>query len=165
MLSPPLRFSAPAGFIWRRGMNESINALVEAEVERRLSDPVYLREANQRLIEKVQRLEREAEALVPVKTFYDAVTKSDDWMEMAAAVKLLAYKGWGRNKTFSLLRDRKIFRYNNEPYQQYVERGCFKTVEELFENAYGRTGIYRKTMVSNKGLEFIKKLIDTAENE
>jgi phage antirepressor YoqD-like protein len=86
-------------------------------------------------------------------------------MEMAAAVKLLAYKGWGRNKVFFLLRDRQIFRNNNEPYQQYVERGYFKTVEEVFEDAYGRTGVYRKTMVSNKGLEFIKKLIDTAENE
>jgi phage antirepressor YoqD-like protein len=146
-------------------MDKEIEALVQVEVERRLSDPVYLREANQRLIEKVQRLEREAEALVPVKAFYDAVTESDDWMEMTAAVKLLAYKGWGRNKVFSLLRDRQVFRYNNEPYQQYVERGCFKTVEELFEDAYGRTGIYRKTMVSNKGLEFIKKLIDTQENK
>jgi phage antirepressor YoqD-like protein len=146
-------------------MDKEIEALVQVEVERRLSDPVYLREANQRLIEKVQRLEREAEALVPVKAFYDAVTESDDWMEMSAAVKLLAYKGWGRNKVFSLLRDRQVFRYNNEPFQQYVERGCFKTVEELFEDAYGRTGIYRKTMISNKGLELIKKLIDTKANE
>jgi phage antirepressor YoqD-like protein len=144
---------------------ENFNALVEAEVERRLSDPVYLREANQRLIEKVQRLEREAEALVPVKAFYEAVTESDDWMEMSAAVKLLAYKGWGRNKVFSLLKNRQILRYNNEPYQQYVERGYFKTVEELFEDAYGRAGVYRKTMVSNKGLEFIKKLIDAKEAE
>jgi phage antirepressor YoqD-like protein len=95
---------------------ENFNALVEAEVERRLSDPVYLREANQRLIEKVQRLEREAEALAPVKAFYEAVTESDDWMEMSAAVKVLAYKGWGRNKVFELLRDRQILRYNNEPY-------------------------------------------------
>jgi hypothetical protein len=38
-------------------------------------------------------------------------------------------------------------------------------VEEVFEDAYGRTGIYRKTMISNKGLEFIKKLVDAKEAE
>jgi phage antirepressor YoqD-like protein len=117
-------------------------------------------ERNKRLTETIQSRERELEALVPVKAFYDAVTESDDWMEMAAVVKVLAIPGYGRNKVFALLRDRQIFRYNNESYQEYVERGYFKTIEELFEDSYGRTGVYRKTMVSNKGLEFIKKLIN-----
>jgi phage antirepressor YoqD-like protein len=140
-------------------MDKEIEALVQVEVERRLSDPVYLREANQRLIEKVQRLEREAETLVPIKAFYDAVTESDDWMEMAAAVKILAINGWGRNKVFDLLRDKGVLRYNREPYQEFVDRGYFKTVEKEFTTPYGETAIYRKTVVSQRGLDYIRKLI------
>jgi phage antirepressor YoqD-like protein len=143
-------------------MNGRIEELVKVEVERRLSDPVYLRDTVVRLTEALQRRERELEALAPVKSFYDAVTESDDWMEMSAAVKVLAYKGWGRNKVFELLRDRQILRYNNEAYQQYVERGYFKTVEQIFENPYGETMINRKTMVSQRGLDFIRKLIAEA---
>jgi len=145
------------------------NELVTAEVEKRLSDPVYLQEQllrlaedRKRLAETIQSREREIEALAPVKDFYDRVTESDDWMEMAAVVKVLAYKGWGRNNVFSLLRDRQILRYNNEPYQEYIERGYFKTIEEMFEDSYGRTMVYRKTMVSQKGLDFIRKLITEA---
>jgi phage antirepressor YoqD-like protein len=143
-------------------MDNQIEELVKVEVERRLSDPVYLRDTVVRLTEALQRRERELETLAPVKSFYDAVTESDDWMEMAAAVKILAYKGWGRNKVFELLRDRQILRYNNEPYQQYVERGYFKTIEQIFENPYGETMINRKTMVSQRGLDFIRRLIAEA---
>jgi phage antirepressor YoqD-like protein len=140
-------------------MDKKIEELVTVEVERRLSDPAYLRDTVVRLTEALQSRERELEALAPVKDFYERVTESDDWMEMAAAVKVLAYKGWGRNKVFELLRDRQILRYNNEPYQQYVERGYFKTVEQTFETAYGETMINRKTMVSQRGLDFIRRLI------
>ena len=147
-------------------MEEQIESLVAAEVNKRLSDPSYLQgqilrfiEDRKRLTEAVQSRERELEALAPVKAFYDAVTEPEGWMEMAAAVKVLAIPGCGRNKTFALLRDRQIFRHNNEPYQQYVEHGYFKTAEELFEDACGRNGVYRKTLVSNKGLDFIRKVI------
>jgi phage antirepressor YoqD-like protein len=152
-------------------MDEKMNELVRVEVERRLSDPVYLQEAlslqierNKRLAETIQSREREIEALVPVKAFYKAVTESDDWMEMAAAVKVLAIPGYGRNNTFALLRDRQILRHNgNEPYQQYVERGLFKSIEQIFENSYGETMINRKPMVSQKGLDFIRKLVTGVE--
>jgi phage antirepressor YoqD-like protein len=143
-------------------MDKEIEALVQVEVERRLSDPAYLRDTVARLAEALQSRERELEAMAPIKSFYDAVTESDDWMEMSAAVKVLAYKGWGRNKVFELLRERQILRYNNEAYQQYVERGYFKTIEQVFETAYGETMINRKTMVSQRGLDFIRKLIAEA---
>jgi phage antirepressor YoqD-like protein len=83
-------------------------------------------------------------------------------MEMAVVVKVLACRGYGRNKTFKLLRNCQILRKNNEPYQQYVERGYFRTVEAVYEYSIGRTVIYRKTMVSQRGLDFIRKLIRAA---
>jgi hypothetical protein len=44
-----------------------------------------------------------------------------------------------------------------------VERGYFRTVEEQFDDPYGRSMIYRKTMVSQRGLDFIRKLIKAEE--
>lgn len=147
--------------------NGEIKDLVAVEVDRRLSDPVYLQDQLLRLIgdrksliEEIRDLEREKEALAPVKSFYDRVTESDDWMEMAAAVKHLAYKGYGRNNTFKFLKRQRVLRCNNEPYQEYVELGYFKIIEEIFDDCYERTRIYHKTMVSQKGLDFIRKLID-----
>jgi len=137
-----------------------MNELIEAEVQKKLIDPVYLREAILHLTDIIAGKDREIETLTPIKDFYDRITASDNWMEMAAAVKVLAYKGFGRNKTFEMLRERKILRSNNEPYQDYVERGYFKTIEEEFDDTYGRAMIYRKTMVSQKGLDFIRKLIE-----
>jgi anti-repressor protein len=141
--------------------DKDFNELVQTEVEKRLSDPVTLRESLLRLSEKVKSLEKEIETIIPMKKFYVAVTESDDWMEMAAAVKVLAAKGFGRNKVFELLRERSILRYNNEPYQQYVERGYFKTIEQVFTIAdSAEVMINRKTMVSQKGLDFIRKIIN-----
>ena len=111
-----------------------------------------------RLSEALQAKERELEALAPAKEFYEAVTNSDDWMEMSAVAKVLGYKGWGRNNIFRLLKEQEVLRYNNEPYQKYVERGFFKTIEQVYDTGY-KTGINRKPMISQRGLDFIRKLI------
>jgi phage antirepressor YoqD-like protein len=81
----------------------NLNALVEAEGERRLSDPVYLQTALLEMSRSMLEKDRQIADMRPAKEFYDAVTESDDWMEMSAAVKVLAVNGWGRNKVFDLL--------------------------------------------------------------
>jgi len=145
----------------------------EKAILKLLNNPTFLQEKlvvvlqeNKQLTEEKKQLsialkdkESEIDALIPKVEFFDCVTKSDDWMEMATAVKVLAFPGWGRNKVFEFLRERKILRYNNEPYQEYVERGYFKTIEQIFTNSYSETMINKKTMVSQKGLDYIRKLI------
>ena len=139
---------------------------VKLEVQKKLSDPVYLQEKllfvlqnNKQLIEAIESKELEIKALEPAKDFYDTVTKIDTWFEMSEVSKILNIQGYGRNKVFRLLRDHGVLRRNNEPYQRYVDCGYFKIVEEVYELPYGETDIYRKTVVSNKGIEHIKKII------
>ena len=96
----------------------------------------------------------------PKVDFYDTVTKSDEWMEMSEVAKLLNYKKLGRNKIFNILRENKILRKNNQPYQEYVDRGCFKLIEQVYTTTYGDTRISYKTVISQKGLDYIKKVID-----
>lgn len=93
---------------------------------------------------------------------YDTVMNAEDWMEMSEVAKLLNYPKLGRNKIFNILRENGILRKNNQPYQEYVDRGYFKLVEQVYTNRYGTTKISFKTIISQKGLEYIKKIIDTS---
>ena len=136
---------------------KEIQLRVEQELERRLKDPFFVIESYQKVI-AIQNTK--IEALLPKAEFFDVVTQSDDWVEMSAAVKLLGIKGWGRNNTFQFLRDRGVLRHNNEPYQQYVDRGYFKIVEQHFSNPQtGETMVNRKPVVSQKGIDFIRRII------
>ena len=162
----------------RQAVNDNEMKDLEEQVEERIlkriyNDPVFLQEKllsaleeNRRLIEDkkllaetVQVANSEITRLTPAKEFFDRVTAADDWMEMSAVAKVLCYKGYGRNKIYDLLRDKQIIRYNREPYQDYVDRGYFRIIEEAYEKPSG-PDVYRKTMVSQKGLDFIRKLIE-----
>lgn len=84
----------------------------------------------------------------------------DDKVEMSAVAKLLDYDGIGRNKLFKILRDEKILRYNNEPYQEYIDRGYFSVIEQEVSVNYDNTIINKKTIVTQKGIDYIRKKLD-----
>jgi phage antirepressor YoqD-like protein len=95
--------------------------------------------------------------------FYDTAMSSDDWLSMDEVAKIINFEGWGRNDLFKFLREGRILKTNighNQPYQQYVKRKYFKLIEELWEDKKGRTHIYSKTVVSQKGVEWIGKQLD-----
>ena len=95
--------------------------------------------------------------------FYDTAMSSDDWLSMDEVAKIINFEGWGRNDLFKFLREGRILKTNighNQPYQQYVKRKYFKLIEELWEDKKGRTHIYSKTVVSQKGVEWIRKQLD-----
>lgn len=110
------------------------------------------------LVEATQQLQEQQEKV----DFYDTVTKSDKWFAINKAAKLLNFKGIGQNVLFVLLRELKIFMDTatnwNQPYQRYVDAGHFKIVEENFKKN-GEDAVYCKTVVSNKGLDFIRGLL------
>ena len=67
--------------------------------------------------------------------------------------------GIGRNKLFELLRNRKILMNNNTPYQRYVDSGWFRCIETKFTRPNGDTCINVKTVVLQKGVDAIRRLI------
>lgn len=93
----------------------------------------------------------------PKVAFYNTVTDSKDTMEIGTVAKVLNLP-YGRNTLFSILRGKNILRDNNEPYQLYIDRGYFKIVEEPYKKN-GATFIGFKTVVYQKGLEYIKKVV------
>ena len=101
----------------------------------------------------------------PKVDFYDAVTGSDTTIDMAVAAKVLNINGVGRNKMFELLRDNKVLQSNNTPYQKYVDNGCFRVVESKYNKPDGSAHVSFKTVVYQKGLDCIRRIIVEAARD
>jgi len=115
-----------------------------------------------RLALENEQLQLEAKQNAPKVEFFDQVTGSSDTVDMAQAAKVLNM-GIGRNKLFELLRNEKVLQGNNQPYQTYIDRGYFRMVESKYQKNNGDTHINIKTVVYQKGLDFICKLIKEAK--
>jgi len=111
--------------------------------------------------ERAARLEAEKKLklLEPKGQFYDDVTGSKDSVEMGHVAKVLGIKRMGRNRLFSLLREKKVLDKNNIPYQQYIDLGYFRMLEQKYSVPSGETKINIKTMVFQKGIDFIGRKI------
>lgn len=99
----------------------------------------------------------------PKVDFYDRVTESSDCIDIGQCAKVLNVHGIGRNKLFEILRQKKILNERNQPYQKYVDCGYFRIIETSFNLSDGTQKINLKTVVFQKGLDFIRKMIEVAE--
>lgn len=106
-------------------------------------------------VEQREKLERERQVLLPKAEFFDAVTDSKTAVSIGDAAKVLD-AGIGQNKLFAWLRDRNILRGDNTPYQRYIDNGYFRVVEQKYQ-VNGETRISIKTLVFQKGIDYIRK--------
>lgn len=104
------------------------------------------------------KLEAKAREDAPKVEFYDTTAKSDDTFDLDNVAKTLNYKNIGRNNLFKILKEQKVLMRNRNPYQKYVDCGYFKIVQQPFDRG-GKPGINSKTVVYQKGVDFIKKFI------
>lgn len=95
----------------------------------------------------------------PAVDFYKTVTGSSDTFDMKTVSKVLN-KDIGRNKLFALLRNHNVLDKNNQPYQTYIDRGYFRVIESSFVDKYLTTHINLKTVVYQKGVDFINRLLE-----
>ena len=103
-------------------------------------------------------VEKKVQIMEPKAEFYDDVAGSKDAISIGEVAKVLGIKGLGRNNLFQLLRDKKVLQNNNQPYQAYVDRGYFRVIEQSFITPDGDTKISIKTLVYQKGLDYIRKI-------
>jgi phage antirepressor YoqD-like protein len=125
-------------------------------------------EAYEEELERLKLLnEQQEQKLVeqaPKVDFYDCVTGSSDTIDMKEAAKVLNC-GLGRTKLFELLRNKGILDKNNQPYQRYVDSGYFRIIESKYTTPDGTTRISLKTVIFQKGLDFIRKLVAGVQDE
>lgn len=89
--------------------------------------------------DKNQKLNAQLEEQKPKVAFADMAVKSKDNVLIRQMAKLLCDNGVkiGEKRLYALLREKKVLMQNNEPYQQYVDRGYFVVVERIIATSYG----------------------------
>jgi len=108
-------------------------------------------------------LKAKAEADKPKVEFYDQVAGSGDAISIREVAAILNIPGWGQNRIFALLRGLKILDIRNVPYREYQDRGYFRVIEQKWTDKEGDTHINLKTLVYQKGVDFIRKIIQKQE--
>lgn len=96
--------------------------------------------------------------------FYDAVAGATTAISIGECAKVLNM-GIGQNKLFAFLRDKNILMHNNIPYQAYQDQGWFRVIEQKYTKPNGETHINLKTVVFQKGVDGIRKLIEKKGGE
>lgn len=131
------------------------NYSIMNKVPRTFAEALRLAAEQQEKFETQQKL---IDVQKPKAEFYDDVVESKDAMSMDRVAKTLNM-GIGRNKLFELLRSKKILMSNNTPYQRYVDSGWFRCIETKFTKPNGDICINVKTVVLQKGVDAIRRLI------
>lgn len=132
------------------------------ELQAKVKVPTTMKEALLLALEqqeKIEALELKVIEDKPKVEFYNEVTGSQTTFTMDKVAKILNFKKVGRNTLFDILRKNEILRNDNTPYQSYVDRGWFRLIESKFTKPDGETCITYKTVVYQKGVDGILKLL------
>ena len=101
----------------------------------------------------------------PKALFYDTVADAKNAISIREAAKVIGISGLGQNKLFQFLKDKKLLMDNNQPYQEYVNRGYFRTIEQKYTKPDGTVFVSIKTLVTQRGLDYITKLLNNPERK
>jgi Rha family phage regulatory protein len=107
----------------------------------------------------------QSEALIvaaPKVRFHDAVAQAINCQTVKEVAQVL---GTGQNRLFVWLRKEKILQGNRLPYQQFIDAGYFRVVEKERPDAHGERHTYTQTLVTGKGLTWIKKRLEHIQSE
>lgn len=96
-----------------------------------------------------------------VQAYYSFLSSTTalDFSTVSKALKM------GRNKLFEFCRQKELLKYNNEPYQKYVDSGLF---EVIIVNKYNDSDFnqnFSKTLITPKGQEKIRMLLQGDKDE
>lgn len=105
-----------------------------------------------------EELKRQNEKLLPAAKFAYQLCSSKDTIEIGECAKVLN-KNIGRNRLFEFLRNSNVLQSNNIPYQKYIDAGYFRVIESKYVTPNGETKISLKTVVFQKGVAYINKLL------
>lgn len=135
---------------------------LENELRQQFKIPQTFSEALLLASKQAEQIEYQNKLLLeqkPKVDFFEAVTGSKDTIDMGCVAKVLNKK-IGRNKLFDFLRENGVLMSNNVPYQKFCDCGYFRVIESKYTKPDGSTHIGLKTLVYQKGVNYINKLLD-----
>ena len=144
-----------------------INRWEQLETEKRNGGFVIPKTLSQALMlaakqaEQIEQQQKLLEVQKPKVEFFDSVADSKTAVPMNDVAKVLSIKGYGRNNLFEYLRNNKVLMNNNRPYQKYVDAGYFRVIEQHYQRN-GEEQISFKTLVYQRGIDFIRRMLNAA---
>ena len=109
-----------------------------------------------------ERLQLEVQTLAPKAEIYERLMSSDELLTMAETAKVLSQKKGktiGQNRLFAFLKEKRVLKSDNVPYQSYIDSGYFKLIVSTWtdpENNKERMNF--KTNCTVRGLEWLSKM-------
>ena len=98
----------------------------------------------------------------PKADYYDAVAGSKSAIPMGIVAKEIDFEGIGRNHLFAFLREHDVLMSDNVPYQDQIDAGRFRVIEQKYTAPSGETRISCTTLVHPRGVQYIVKLLEKA---
>ena len=94
----------------------------------------------------------------PKVLFAETCLKSEDCILVRELAKIIKHDGIdiGEHKLYAWLRKSKLLMPNNEPYQQYIDRGYFVREQKSYKTDFG-TRLAHITKVTPRGQAYIMK--------
>lgn len=112
------------------------------------------------------KLREKNEAMLHKVKFYDAIVGSDNPFDMKQVADRLSVTGFNGETLINFLREQNVITEDNRPYQHYVDDGYFKLIEIRWTDFNSAiTFISTKTMILQRGVEFIDKLVKRKFNK
>ena len=105
-----------------------------------------------------EELQQQNKKLQSAANFAYQLCSSKDTIDIGDCAKVIN-RNIGRNRLFEFLRQQSILQTNNIPYQKYIDAGYFRVIESKYVTPNGETKISLKTVVFQKGVAFINKLL------
>jgi phage antirepressor YoqD-like protein len=146
------RWLSPEFAIWcndriKELMRHGMTALPET-LEQMIANPDLVIALATQLKESRQKIAE----LQPKADFVAEVFEAKDLLSVGTVAKML---GTGQNRLFKELRGRRVLKYNNQPYQTFIDRGYFVCKCTKIGNAmYPR--VVSQTYVTTRGLAWIR---------
>lgn len=119
---------------------------------------LIIQQAMQFQQEMIQELQDKVAKLEPAANFAYQICSSKDAIDIGSCAKVLN-RNIGRNNLFEFLRNRKILQSDNIPYQKFIDLGYFRVIETKFTLPSGEIKISLKTLVLQKGVAYINKIL------
>lgn len=154
------RWLSPMFAIW---CNDRIKELMKTGTTSIYSLPKTFSEALQLAADQAKELESKKEeialldklvdTLEPKAKVYNQISDSETLLSLNDAAKSI---GMGRNRMMEDLRNAKILRVNNVPYQSYIDRELFEVKIKSITIGSNQKN-YPQTFVTGKGLTWLSK--------
>lgn len=104
----------------------------------------------------------EIKALEEKAAAHERFTDTEGLFSFADAARILNFKDFGEKKLFSFCRSKGLLNSSNKPIWKFVEKGLFTTKIVTIKKGYAGQDAYPKTLITPKGLTYIRELIESS---